>query len=680
MIPNKDNNKYINFYPERKDRNNVGGTHMTIDPKNVRILLVEDAAIMRKIEIKTLKSLYFENIIEAENGNEAIRKLQEQEKIDLIISDWNMPEMDGYELLVWVRANEKYKTIPFLMATGQGDSKQEQKAIVAGVSSFVAKPFNADELKNKIDEAFGIRDDEKKISKQEVKPRKTASGKLNLKVAHIQITDHLVLGVLKNLIEKRNLVPRYFELETQCMRGWNPVKESLAKGSVDAACILAPIAMDLFSFGTPIKLILFAHKSGSIFVRNRQGIYDNPYQNFFKGKSFIIPHNMSIHHMLCHIFFTRIGLNPGVAGERGVNVNFEVVDPILMPQFLRDNPNAGGFMVAEPLGTKAIASGVAELQFLSNELWENHPCCVVAMREDIVGQYPDAVHEFTEMLVEAGEFISKKPELAAEIAVDFLDPFKKLGLKVPLLKNVITEKQGIKSVDLYPVIEDLDKIQQYMVREMGLGSLIDLERFVDTQFADVVCKDRDMNRNPSILYDTKELTLQILERSANLEDETPKAMLNKEGKYLTFNLGEQEFGIDILKIREIIGMIPIRTVPQLPPFIKGVVNLRSKVIPVMDLRLRFGMEQVDYTDRTCIIVLEHEIDAKTIQMGIAVDSVSEVLPIKASTIEDTPSFGTSIDTRHILAVAKIEDGVKILLDIDHVIFGQEDQFIEELLG
>lgn len=654
--------------------NHVGGDRMSIDPKSVKILLVEDATTMRKIEIKTLNSLGFENITEAGNGKEAIGKLEE-DGIDLIISDWNMPEMDGYELLVWVRANEKFKTIPFLMATGQGDMKQEQKAVVAGVSSFVAKPFNADELKNKIDEAFGIQKEESP-PKPAAKPRKAASGKLNLKVAHIQITDHLALGVLKHLIEKRTFTPKYFNLEVQCMRGWNPVKDSLGKGTVDAACILAPIAMDLFSFGSPIKLILFAHKSGSIFVRNRHGDYKKPFQDFFRGKSFIIPHNMSIHHMLCHLFFNNIGLKAGVAGDKGIDVNFEVVDPILMPQYLKSNPKAGGFMVAEPLGTKAIASGIAELQFLSNELWEHHPCCVVAMREDIVGQYPDAIHEFTDLFVQSGEFIAKKPELAAEIAVDFLDPDKKLGLKVPLLKNVITEGQGIKTLDLYPVIEDLDRIQRYMANKMGVGSLIDLEKFVDPQFADDVCKDRVGKQ--SKFHDDTAIAIELLKRGIAEQEKVSKAMLNKEGKYLTFTLGNQEFGIDILKIKEIIGMVPIRTIPQTPRFIRGVINLRGKVIPVMDLRLRFGMEEFQYTERTCIIVLEHKIDGKDIRMGIAVDSVSEVLPIKASVIEDTPSFGVSIDTSHILAVAKVEGGVKILLDIDNVIFGRDKEAVEEL--
>ncbi|MCP4107957.1 MAG: ABC transporter substrate-binding protein [Desulfobacteraceae bacterium] len=650
---------------------------MSIDPKNVKILLVEDAAVMRKIEIKTLNALKFENIIEAGDGSKAVEILEQDEGIDLIISDWNMPNMGGYELLVWVRANEKYKDIPFLMATGQGDMKQEKKAIVAGVSSFVAKPFNADELKSKIEEAFGYREKEEVISKNVIKPTKTASGKVKLKIAHIQITDHLALGVLKSLIDKREMIPRYFELETHCMRGWNPVRESLGKGTVDAACVLAPIAMDLFGFGTPIKLVMLAHKTGSIFVRNRQGEYQRPYQNFFKNKSFIIPHNMSIHHMLCHLFFTNIGLKPGVAGERGVDVHFEVVDPILMPQFLSNNADAAGFMVAEPLGTKAIASGIAELQFLSNELWEHHPCCVVAMREEIIGQYPDAIHEFAEMLVQAGRFIQKRPELAAEIAVAFLDPNKKLGLKVPLLKNVLTEAQGIKTGDLYPSIDDLDKIQRYMVNQMGLGTLIDLEKFIDTQFADVACGNRASDKNLSVLHDSPSIAHEILKRGAVEETKDSKAMLNKEGKYLTFTLGYQEFGIDILKIREIIGMMPIRTVPQLPHFIKGVINLRGKVIPVMDLRLRFGMDEFDYTDRTCIIVLEHEIDGNNIRMGIAVDSVSEVMTFKASVIEETPSFGVKVDTRHILAVAKTEEGVKILLNVDHVLFGKDEKLLIE---
>ncbi len=652
---------------------------MPIDPKDIKIMLVEDAATMRKIEIKTLNSLGYDNIVECVNGDHAIKTLQEQTDVDLIISDWNMPEKDGYELLVWVRGNERYKNAPFLMATGQGDIQQEQKATAAGVSAFVAKPFNADELQRKIDEAFGLVETQKQISGKARKIARSSSGKVTLNVAHIQITDHLALGVLKHLIDKGDFTTRHFDLEIHCMQGWNPVRDALGRGSVDAACVLAPIAMDLFNYGTPIRLILLAHKNGSIFVRNRQGEYKEPYGNFFRKKSFFIPHKMSVHNMLSHMFFSRIGLKAGVAGERGVDVSFEVVDPIHMPGFLRVNPDAAGFMVAEPLGTKAIASGIAELQFLSSELWENHPCCVVAMRDDVIGQYEDAVYEFTEMLVQAGKFISKKPEMAAEVAVSFLDPQRKLGLKVPLLKNVLTEEKGIKSEDLFPEIEDLEMIQQYMFKNMGIGALIDMEKFVDIRFAEAACKDRVTQHRVSSFHDTEALALNILRRGGEDEEKGSKAMLNKEGKYLTFALGAQEFGIDILKIREIIGMMPVRTIPRSPGFIKGVINLRDKVIPVMDLRLRFGMDEKEYTDRTCIIIVEHDIAGRQMLMGIAVDSVSEVLSIRASEIEDTPSFGAAIHTGHILAVAKTGDGVKILLDIENILNGEKSEILEELV-
>ena len=146
---------------------------------------------------------------------------------------------------------------------------------------------------------------------------------------------------------------------------------------------------------------------------------------------------------------------------------------------------------------------------------------------------------------------------------------------------------------------------------------------------------------------------------------------DREGKYLTFTLAEEEYGIGILKIKEIIGMMPITSVPQTPDFVKGVINLRGKVIPVVDLRLRFDMDAMEYNDRTCIIVVEINDKGAEIIIGIVVDSVSEVLNIKAEEIEDTPAFGTTLNTDYILGMAKMEGGVKILLDIDEVL-GAED--------
>lgn len=160
-------------------------------------------------------------------------------------------------------------------------------------------------------------------------------------------------------------------------------------------------------------------------------------------------------------------------------------------------------------------------------------------------------------------------------------------------------------------------------------------------------------------------------------DQSIKAIHNREGKYLTFSLADEEYGIGILKIREIIGMMPITSVPQTPGFVKGVINLRGKVIPVIDLRLRFGMDDIEYTERTCIIVVEILGETGTVEIGIVVDSVSEVLNIKDEEIEDTPSFGTKLETDYILGMAKMEGGVKILLDIDCVLNEEEMKILED---
>jgi purine-binding chemotaxis protein CheW len=165
---------------------------------------------------------------------------------------------------------------------------------------------------------------------------------------------------------------------------------------------------------------------------------------------------------------------------------------------------------------------------------------------------------------------------------------------------------------------------------------------------------------------------------AETMDQAVKAVAGREEKYLTFSLAEEEYGIGILKIKEIIGMMPITTVPQTPEFVKGVINLRGKVIPVIDLRLRFGMDSIDYTERTCIIVVEIDGSAGTVQIGIVVDAVSEVLNVKGEDVEDTPAFGTKLNTDYILGMAKMEGGVKILLDIDQVLSEGDIDLLEHV--
>ena len=192
--------------------------------------------------------------------------------------------------------------------------------------------------------------------------------------------------------------------------------------------------------------------------------------------------------MLSHKYFSEMGLRPGVPGKEAVNVLFDVVAPINMPEFLAENQNASGFMVAEPIGSRAIHAGIAEKQFLSSEIWDNHPCCALVIHQDIIQKYPDTVHEFTEMMVESGRFIQESPKISSDIAVAFLDPQKKLGLNPSLLMNVLTQPGGIRTDNLYPVLEDLEIMQRYMVEKMGLGTLVNLEKFVDTRFADIACK------------------------------------------------------------------------------------------------------------------------------------------------------------------------------------------------
>lgn len=152
---------------------------------------------------------------------------------------------------------------------------------------------------------------------------------------------------------------------------------------------------------------------------------------------------------------------------------------------------------------------------------------------------------------------------------------------------------------------------------------------------------------------------------------TPAHPNERSGKYLIFHLGEEEFGARILKVREIIGLQDITVVPQTPSYVKGVINLRGKVIPVIDLRLKFGMPEAVYTQRTCIIVVHAQVEGNTVLTGVVVDGVSEVLNITAADIEDTPDFGGHIQAAYLLGMAKIKGKVKILLDIDQVLASQE---------
>jgi len=149
-----------------------------------------------------------------------------------------------------------------------------------------------------------------------------------------------------------------------------------------------------------------------------------------------------------------------------------------------------------------------------------------------------------------------------------------------------------------------------------------------------------------------------------------------EGKYLTFSLMGEEYGLGILKVREILGMMPITPIPQTPAYLKGVINLRGKITPVVDLRAKFGFPQKEYTPETCIIVVE----TRHRTMGVIVDTVSEVLDISVTSLEPVPPLGRQVKTDFILGIAKVGESVKLLLDIDRILTIGEMEVLETAIG
>jgi purine-binding chemotaxis protein CheW len=143
------------------------------------------------------------------------------------------------------------------------------------------------------------------------------------------------------------------------------------------------------------------------------------------------------------------------------------------------------------------------------------------------------------------------------------------------------------------------------------------------------------------------------------------------GKYLMFQLGAEEYGIQILKVQEIIQMQRVTKVPKAPPFVRGVINLRGKVIPVIELRAKFGMDIMVDNEKTCIIVVRIMVENTTTIMGIIIDEVREVLDMPADSIEETPALGTGADSGFVMGIGKVGANVKMLLDIEMVLSAEE---------
>jgi len=163
------------------------------------------------------------------------------------------------------------------------------------------------------------------------------------------------------------------------------------------------------------------------------------------------------------------------------------------------------------------------------------------------------------------------------------------------------------------------------------------------------------------------------------QDSASRRSDERGGKYLVFHLGQEEFGIQVMKVREIMGIQDITAVPQTAAHIKGVINLRGKVIPVVDLRLKFGLPEQAYTQRTCIIVVQMQSESRPMLMGVVVDGVAEVLNLVGGDIENTPDFGDGTATPYLLGIAKVKGKVKILLEIERVLTCQDLRALNKLV-
>ena len=219
------------------------------------------------------------------------------------------------------------------------------------------------------------------------------------------------------------------------------------------------------------------------------------------------------------------------------------------------------------------------------------------------------------------------------------------------------DKPHLKKVFVQALQGDKTYMREYRIRTRT-GEVLWL-----TEWSQIICDEKgQIDFITGIIMDNTE---QKREEALRLKCE------RKTGKYLTFSLAGQEYGISILKVKEIIELMSITCMPRAPLCIKGVINLRGRVIPVVDLRILFDLDEAGYSDRTCIIVVEAGNQANGSLTGIVVDSVSEVLHIKGSDIEDNPTHRVGFKEDYILGMAKVDKGLKIILDVDRVLDGIE---------
>lgn len=296
-----------------------------------------------------------------------------------------------------------------------------------------------------------------------------------IKIGHLKITDHLALGITADKLQKGIETFKYCDLEAKAYRGWNPLAEDLRAGNLDGACILAPIAMELYHSKKQHHMVLQMHKEGSTIVVNKRSNIQK--LEDFKGKNVLIPHYLSTHHLLFDKLLRENGLEIGA----GKDLVFDVVAPSDIPEIMEwdEKGQVAGFIVAEPFGAQVIKEGYGNEFKLSKEIWPNHPCCILVLREDVIESNPDGVHELVNSLVASGLSVRQDINNAIEVGAKFLSQ------DAEVMRAVLADpRERVTYHELKPVLEDLEYMQNYMTGTIrAMSAKIDLEKFVDMQFA-----------------------------------------------------------------------------------------------------------------------------------------------------------------------------------------------------
>jgi len=299
------------------------------------------------------------------------------------------------------------------------------------------------------------------------KPGVSSEVRPTLRIGHIPITDHLILGISH---ERDSEGFKHCNLEPVKFKAWPQLAEGLKNGDLQGAFILAPLAVALALEGAPLKVTLLGHRDGSALIV-KVGPEVNTVEDL-KGKLMALPHKLSIHNILLHKVTTEAGL------EYGRDVRTTMMAPPKMPAALSAG-EIDGYVVAEPFGAQAEEYGVGKILMLSKDIWENHICCVLVMRREVLKEQREAVKELMASLVRSGIFIQENPEEASAIGGRFLGQARKT-----VFRALVIPEGRVTFQDLAPTHTDFEELQDYMVDKMSLlREKIDCNEFVDMQYA-----------------------------------------------------------------------------------------------------------------------------------------------------------------------------------------------------